>query len=167
MNKQRWFYGLVSVQVLFLLLMAGGYYAMDVVGEKVVLKTAPVDPRDPFYGDYVELGYDIEEISEDQWQGEKALDGGEKVFLLLEAGENGVYGLQKAGTERPDSEEGQVVLAARYLWEDERASIHHVDIGLNRYYIEENTGRMWEQDEERLVTIVLAPWNQKKIVSLD
>ncbi|MCA1022534.1 GDYXXLXY domain-containing protein [Halobacillus litoralis] len=165
--KQRWFYGLVSAQILFLLLMAAAYYAMDMVGEKVVLKTAPVDPRDPFYGDYVELGYEIEEVPGDQWEEEGASERGEKVFLLLEADEEGIYELQKAGTERFDSAKGQVVLPARYLWEDERASIHHVDIGLNRYYVEENTGKMWEQGEERLVTIVLAPWNQKKIVTLE
>jgi len=57
--------GLVVVAVLMLgsvgyLILANEQIVQD--GERLVLKTRPVDPRDPFRGDYVTLNYEIGQI---------------------------------------------------------------------------------------------------------
>lgn len=166
MKQRWWFYGLVTLQLLFLLLMSASYYAMDSWGQTITLKTAPVDPRDPFYGDYVTLDYAIEQIPEEKWLVEEPLNRGEKVFLLLEENDEGIYELVEASTLWPETEGNQVVLSSKYQWSDASLQQHQVDIGLGRYYIEENTGTFWERREEREVEIVLAPWKQKKIASL-
>ncbi|MGR9050877.1 GDYXXLXY domain-containing protein [Halobacillus faecis] len=166
MKKRWWFYGLVTLQLLFLLLMSASYYAMDLWGQTITLKTAPVDPRDPFYGDYVTLDYTIEQIPEEKWLVEETLNRGEKIFLLLEENEDEIYELVEASTLWPETESNQVVLSSKYQWSDPSLQQYQVDIGLGRYYIEENTGTFWEQREEREVEIVLAPWKQKKIASL-
>ncbi|SFJ64768.1 Uncharacterized membrane-anchored protein [Halobacillus dabanensis] len=167
MKRRYWFYGLVTMQISFLLLMSASYYLMDIWGETITLKTTPVDPRDPFYGDYVTLNYEIEQIPEDQWEMETSLDRGEKVFLLLEEDEEGIHSLVRASTLWPETEANQVVLTSKYQWYDPSSKMYQVDIGLSRYFIEENTGTFWEQREERSVDIVLAPWKQKKIASLE
>ncbi|QAS51652.1 GDYXXLXY domain-containing protein [Halobacillus litoralis] len=165
--KKRWvFYTLVSLQVLFIVLMSVSYYAMDLWGKSITLQTAPVDPRDPFYGDYVTLSYEIEEVPEDKWAAETDVDRGERVFLLLEENEEGIHELVEASTLFPEPNGEQVVLTAKHNWSDPSTGQHRVEIGLNRYYIEENTGLDWEERGEGLVEIVLAPWKQKKIVSL-
>lgn len=166
MKQRWWFYGLVTLQLLFLLLMSASYYAMDSWGQTITLKTTPVDPRDPFYGDFVRLDYAIEQIPEEKWMIEEPLNRGEKVFLLLEENDKEIYELVEASTLWPETEGNQVVLSSKYQWSDPSLQQYQVDIGLGRYYIEENTGTFWERREEREVDIVLAPWKQKKIASL-
>ncbi|MBN9655807.1 hypothetical protein GLW00_05210 [Halobacillus litoralis] len=166
MKQRSWFYGLVTLQILFLLLMSASYYVMDIWGQTITLKTAPVDPRDPFYGDYVTLDYAIERVPEEKWSVDESLNRGEKVFLLLEENDEKIYELVEASTLWPETEDNQVVLTAKYQWSDPSLQQYQVDIGLGRYYIEENTGAFWEQREEREVEVILAPWKQKKIASL-
>ncbi|WP_226576857.1 GDYXXLXY domain-containing protein [Halobacillus litoralis] len=166
MKKNKWFYGFVLLQVFFLILMSVSYYAMDIFGETITLKTVPVDPRDPFYGDYITLEYEIEQIPKEKWAVEKPLTRGEKVFLLLEKSESEVYELVRASTIWPDASNAQVVLSSKYRWSDSSTAQYQVDIGLDRFYIEENSGALWEQRKERVAEIVLAPWKQKKIVTV-
>ncbi|MGI8314471.1 GDYXXLXY domain-containing protein [Halobacillus mangrovi] len=166
---KRWiFYLIVFLQILFLSLMSISFYVMDAMGETIKLKTAPVDPRDPFYGDYVALSYEVEQIPEEQWAVEKELERGDRVFLLLESNNEGVYELVEASKIWKEAEENQTVLRARYLWHDEMNKTYQVDIGLNRYYVEENTGEYYEERiGESVVEIVIAPWGHKKIASLE
>lgn len=168
MKKKLWFYIFVALQSLFLLLMAAGYYAMDEVGETIKLRTEPIDPRDPFYGDYLVLNYEVENIPFSKWTGKKEAKSGDKVYLLLEKGRDGVEQLVRASarTLKAESEE-QTVMEARMEWRDSYNQTIRVDLGINRYYVEENTGREWEGMDDRLVTIVLAPWGQKKIQSIE
>ncbi|KHE67483.1 GDYXXLXY domain-containing protein [Halobacillus sp. BBL2006] len=166
---KRWiFYLVVILQILFLVLMSISFYAMDAVGETIKLRTAPADPRDPFYGDYVTLAYEIEQIPEDKWAVEKELERGDRVFLLLEARDEGIYELVEASKLWKEAKNDQIVLRARYQWHDEINGTYQVDIGLNRYYIAENTGAMYEQTMgNSIVEIVIAPWGHKKIASLE
>ncbi|MBS3111539.1 GDYXXLXY domain-containing protein, partial [Candidatus Woesearchaeota archaeon] len=68
MNKKMLFYGIVIAQVAFLLLMIAFKQSTLAFGERVLLKPVPVDPTDPFRGDYVTFRYDIStiELSPDQ-----------------------------------------------------------------------------------------------------
>ncbi|RWZ55185.1 hypothetical protein EQV77_11075 [Halobacillus fulvus] len=167
MKKRIWFYILVAFQFLFLVIMSAGYYAMDAFGETIRLETAPVDPRDPFYGDYVTLAYEVEQVPESMWQGEEEVESGQQVFLVVEPNEEGVYELQSASDRKPETEGDEVALEARLNWHDEFGRTYQVDLGLNRYYIEENTGERFESGmDNRIVEIVLAPWGQKKIKSI-
>lgn len=164
--KKVWFYIIVALQVVFLLAMALAYYAMDQFGETVQLRTAPVDPRDPFYGDYVILNYEVETVPASKWIGTEEVKRGEEVYLLL-GQQNGVYQLVEASDERMEAKEEQVVMEARMEWYDATSNgSYSVDLGLGRYYVEENTGEEWEGTDSRIVEVVLAPWGQKKINSI-
>ncbi|WP_062512883.1 GDYXXLXY domain-containing protein [Halobacillus sp. KGW1] len=162
MTKRKWYYALVLLQVLFLATMSASYYAMDIWGKEITLRTEPIDPRDPFYGDYIRLEYEVETIPEDRWKVEEELKEGERVFLILRDSGEGIYELDRATTMWPETEEA-VVLQAKYERYDSGSSNYHVDIGLSRYHVQENTGLLLERRETLFVDIVLAPWKQKKI----
>ncbi|SEB10092.1 Uncharacterized membrane-anchored protein [Thalassobacillus cyri] len=165
--KRFAFYGVVLLQVLFLAGMSVSYYAMDAFGQTIKLETAPVDPRDIFYGDYVILNYEIEMIEEKKWSGEIP-EYGEAVYVLLEESENGLFQVVDASCDKMETKADQVRLKGKYQWHNEGQSVHQVTYGINRYYVEENTGKQYEQQrEEMVVEVVVAPWGQKKIVSLE
>lgn len=166
---KKWgFYVVVSLQVLFLVLMSVSYYVMDVFGESIQLETAPVDPRDPFYGDYVTLAYEIESVPGSKWEGKTDIERGDKVFLLLGESDSGIHQLITASDVKMETNKNQILLESKMEWYNEITNVYQVDIGLGRYYIEENSGAALEQGiENRVVEIILAPWGQKKISSIE
>src|SRR5258708_2650618 len=52
----------VCLQALVLIAMIAIHAAPYLVGERIVLKVVPIDPRDVFRGDYVILGYEINRL---------------------------------------------------------------------------------------------------------
>ncbi|WP_101843451.1 GDYXXLXY domain-containing protein [Halobacillus sp. Marseille-P3879] len=165
--KRLLFYTVVGMQALFLIGMSVSYYAMDHWGETIWLETEPVDPRDPFYGDYVTLHYEIESFKDERWQGEEPPERGDKVYLIVEEGENNRFELVKASQSSSKLSEGQVEIKAVYQWHNPTENEHQVSIGLNRYFIEEDTGEDFERTDRYVVEIVAAPWGQKKINSIE
>ncbi|WP_226037690.1 GDYXXLXY domain-containing protein [Aquibacillus saliphilus] len=163
--KRIFFYIIVGLQFLFLVGMAASYYMIDYFGETIKLETLPVDPQDIFYGDYVTLRYEIEEIQANKWGGNENPTSGNRVYVLLENKE-GAYQVVKASDEKFQPSSGQVMLTAKYKYHDSINSIYQVDYGLGRYYIEDNTGQQYEQSGEMIVTVAVAPWGQKKITDL-
>jgi uncharacterized membrane-anchored protein len=60
-------------------------------GTRILLKTAPVDPRDIFRGDYVRLGYGISTLDLDQLGAAGDFRRNEKIFVNLKPGVDGTY----------------------------------------------------------------------------
>ncbi|HZG55531.1 GDYXXLXY domain-containing protein, partial [Paenibacillus sp.] len=75
---------LVALQALALLGLAGAAYAAVWFGEDIRVRTAPVDPRDFLYGDYVTLSYEMSRLSPALWQGGKLPEEGDAVYVALE-----------------------------------------------------------------------------------
>jgi len=65
-------------------------------GNKIVLDTAPVDPFDPFRGQYMTISYDISRL--DFVEG---FEEGDKIYVLLEEDSEGVWRFEKASKIRP------------------------------------------------------------------
>ena len=59
----------VIMQVLVLAYMAGEREYILKTGTMIHLRTAPIDPRDIFRGDYVRLNYEISRIAIDKLKG--------------------------------------------------------------------------------------------------
>lgn len=166
-KKRRWiFLAVVLLQVLFLCGLAASYYAIDVFGEEIVLETAPVDPRDLFYGDYVILNYEISRIDRSHIIGDIEEAAGSTIYVVLQPAQGGVYALKQAYLKQiPDTEPGEVVLhgLVDYAFGDQV----HVKYGLERYYVPEGTGREIEDLREGMkVKVHLAPWGKAKVSEL-
>lgn len=164
--RERFFILIVVLQVLFLFGLAGSYYAIDVYGKEIVLETAPVDPRDIFYGDYVILNYEISRIQQSDIAGtDVQAEKGDKLFVVMRP-QGGVYEFKQAYLEeKPEISSDEVVLEGivDYTYNNEI----RVKYGLERYYVPEGTGRAIEEVREGLkVKVNVAPWGKAKISEL-
>ena len=70
-------------------------------GEKVLLRTAPVDPRDIFRGDYVSLRYDISTLDLDGLGVKESFKPNEKVFVVLEKNPDNVFSAKTVSKKLP------------------------------------------------------------------
>ena len=96
----------VILQLIVLAYMAGEREYILRNGKVIHLRTAPIDPRDMFRGDYVRLNYEISRIPVNHIRGVDSvgeLKKGDKIYVSLQEGPNGLYELAKAGLEKPAS----------------------------------------------------------------
>lgn len=124
-------------------------------GEEVKLETRYYDPKDPFRGDYIRLGYLNERIPFELLDDtipkvdiRDQLDGKTLFVSLVKSGE--YYVVSSVGLEKPDG----IFLRAEFEWVDgfydettdsyEEDSII-VDFNLDRLYIPEGTGTALEE----------------------
>ncbi|HUL36188.1 MAG TPA: GDYXXLXY domain-containing protein [Thermodesulfobacteriota bacterium] len=73
-------------------------------GGKILLRTAPVDPRDIFRGDYVSLRYDISVLDLDTLGVKEGFKNNEKVYVLLEKNPEGVFNAKSVSRTLPAGE---------------------------------------------------------------
>lgn len=77
------FFWLVLLQLLLMASLIGMKQWTLRTGEHILLKAAPVDPRELFRGDYVALGYEITHLPRVLWEDE-AYKKGDAISVLLE-----------------------------------------------------------------------------------
>jgi len=88
----RWkfiFFVLLQVALLVGIIAYRQYWVAT--GERILLRTAPVDPRDIFRGDYVSLRYDISILDLDGLGAKGSFKSNEKVYVVLEKNQEGVF----------------------------------------------------------------------------
>ena len=85
---------LVFVQFLVLAYMAGHREYIVRTGESIYLRTAPIDPRDIFRGDFVRLHYEISTFQASQLElDESSRRKGQRVYARLSPITESLYGL--------------------------------------------------------------------------
>ncbi|MGE5705043.1 MAG: GDYXXLXY domain-containing protein [Clostridia bacterium] len=158
MSKRLWL--MIALQIVLLLTIVGKYQYVAYTGQLITLKTAPVDPVDPFYGDYVTLNYEIALVDGNRVPHDvKLVDYGKRVYVVLQKKANPWYEAVGVYREKPMANAGQVVLAGTLQYVDEYAGKQiHIRYGVERYYVTENTGRDIEnrRDELSMVEIRVA-----------
>jgi uncharacterized membrane-anchored protein len=116
-------------------------FAVLAFGERVLLETIPVDPRDILRGDYVTLGYGIsfpdDEILKSAL-GDEDFDygrrySGREIFVTLQRDEKGIGTVKSVSMTRPSSE-----LYLRGVITNRWSGIGY---GIGTYYVPEGTGR--------------------------
>ncbi|MFC0215494.1 GDYXXLXY domain-containing protein [Paenibacillus chartarius] len=157
---------LVLLQIVFLVGIAGSYYAAERFGQPVRIRTAPVDPRDIVYGDYVTLSYEISSLNRTLWKspGEPPRSG-ETVYVVL-APQSNIYTAGAIYRNKPQAEANQITLKARvtYMTED----IINVRYGLERYYVQQNEGKALEEKAADMLAVVkVAPWGTAVLSGLE
>lgn len=94
----------ILLQLLFLAVFALMWERLYHDGHTVYLRTEPLDPRDPFRGDYLTLNYDINLVAASAYRGPAPLDvlqRGDKIYAALRPGQEGVYHLKALYSEPP------------------------------------------------------------------
>jgi uncharacterized membrane-anchored protein len=115
-------------------------------GTEVLLKTAPVDPRDLLRGDYVILTYDISRIPNGIISGAKPEHGEfRSLHVRLKPGADGFWSVSQASFDPLPAEDGSVVLLTQpdaiYSWEWQNEGSLTVSYGIERYHVPEGEGR--------------------------
>ncbi|MBU1710884.1 MAG: GDYXXLXY domain-containing protein [Proteobacteria bacterium] len=136
----------IALQVVILAVMALEREYIVRYGTEVYLRTAPIDPRDIFRGDYVRLSYEISNISLRQAQGslaDKKMEKpkGSKVYAVIIPGEDGIAGLQHITNTRPD--DGLFVKGRlSYPWRPKTTNNNALSIkyGIEAYFVEQGKG---------------------------
>lgn len=165
MIRKKFFYMLIVLQVLILGGIAASHYGTLFYGEKIVLKTEPVDPRDLFYGDYVILNYEISNVPLSLWKEDGEPDYNEKVYVLLKE-KDSVHEAVSVYKEKPEVKEGEVALKAIVKGVYNQPGEIFLKYGLERYYVEEGTGRAIEEEMPDKVSVRVAPWGQVTVEEL-
>lgn len=94
MSKQLMFVSFVALQVLILLAILVIKFTILTQGTAVFLQIVPVDPRDPFRGDYASFNYTISRI--DSYMLRDKVKAGDTVYVSLR--ESGKYSYATAAS---------------------------------------------------------------------
>lgn len=118
-------------------------------GTEVLLKTAPVDPRDLLRGDYVVLSYDISTIPAALIKGAKPQAGSwTPVHVRISPGADGFWTVTEASFESLPQQAGSVVLRSQpieaYDWQWAEGGTLFATYGIERYYVPDGEGRVIE-----------------------
>jgi uncharacterized membrane-anchored protein len=117
-------------------------------GTEVLLKAAPVDPRDLLRGDYVILNYDISRVPVATLIGARPTTEGEQsLSVRLRKQPDGFWGIAESSFEALPVKADTVVLQTQpfeYRPSTDLTSIR-VDYGIESFYVPEGEGRNLEQ----------------------
>ncbi|WP_377290985.1 GDYXXLXY domain-containing protein [Rhizobium sp. SG2393] len=118
-------------------------------GDPVVLKTAPVDPRDLLRGDYVVLSYEIATIDSDRIVGPTPdATTPARLHVRIAPGADGFWTVSEASFEPLAKRPGSVILLTEpFAWYPPApgtTSSYFVSYGIERYYVPEGEGRALE-----------------------
>ena len=139
----------LSIPIIILILMIILPLMTYLMGETIILKTRPYDPRDLFRGDYVSLDYEIEEIDINKFEdGIIINDDGiykneiDKVYIVLKD-LNGIHTVDYVAKDKPQNKPYLFakIQGIRNAYKDSNEpAIVVLDCGLDNYFVPENTG---------------------------
>lgn len=151
----------ILFQVLAVASIALSKEKIMLTGRQIILQSAPLDPRDIFKGDYVQLDYLFSTISYTRLEDtikQQGLRKGKKVYLTMELDEHG-YGQEKALLLTPPVDEFYLAGYVKSHWpykgfksdtEDKRKQRSlkhpvHVKFGIEKYFVEQGQGLIMEE----------------------
>ena len=130
---------LVLGQFVILAFMAGEREWIRHNGERVYLRTAPIDPRDPFRGDFVRLSYSLSSVDVSRFRSStsaNSLKRDDKVYAVLAPSATDVYQLDYLTDRKPSS---GVFLLGRVNRDVSGGQIQ-LRYGIEQYFVQQGRG---------------------------
>ncbi|KGK97892.1 hypothetical protein LI82_09025 [Methanococcoides methylutens] len=150
MNSKRFLmlmvYSLIIITLIFLPKMVALSF-----GDDILLKTEPVDPRDVFRGDYVNLNYEISTIDLDKTPYDRDFLFGESVYATLSEKEN-YWMIDSISHTRPDISDKKVCMKGVVTGNYDDTL--HVRWGIESYFVPEGEGIPIQMQMENASVIV-------------
>ncbi len=128
-------------------------------GTEVLLKTAPVDPRDFLRGDYVVLNYDISSVPVSTVIGGIPAQAGEQtLWVRLRRQPDGFWGIVESSFAELPAASDTVVLRSLpfYSYGPGSGETIRVEYGIERYYVPEGEGKPLEEARNEGVVSIAA-----------
>jgi len=141
-------------------------------GVEVLLKTAPVDPRDFLRGDYVVLNYDISSVPVQTVSGGIPAEPGERVlWVRLKKQEDGFWTVIESSFHELSPQPETVILRSQPFYSGGLAAGDsiRVEYGIERYYVPEGEGKPIEEarnDGNVAISVRVSPDGSPQIRSL-
>ena len=140
------------------------------IGERVILKVTPIDPRDFFRGDYVILNYEFNRLLIPEHSGDNSVTNAHLrsrndmvVYVPLERDADGRHWTGKtASLSKPA---GAKYLRGRFTGDYRQP----LQFGIEAYYVQEGKGLQLEKlrnSRNLSAEVAIAPWGQAKLVRL-
>jgi uncharacterized membrane-anchored protein len=171
-HRSKLMIGLIIIQILFLLGIAGASYAVSWFGKEIRIQTEPIDPSDLLYGDYVILNYGISRLDRSLWKGpsDHAPKQGDSVYVVLKpgTGTKGTYEAVGIYDNKLAVFKDEVILKGRVTYSDDM----HINMkyGLEKYYVPQNTGKELEKQAGKgslAAKVKVAPWGGSVLEELE
>jgi len=128
-------------------------------GTEILLKTAPVDPRDFLRGDYVVLNYDISSVPVSTVTGGIPAEAGEQtLWVRLKRQPDGFWGIVESSFKALPAASDTVVLHSLpfYSYGPNSGETIRVEYGIERYYVPEGEGKPLEEARNEGVVSIAA-----------
>lgn len=158
-NSRGWaLLALGVLQIGVLAYIVGDRIRLLKTGREIVLPIIPVDPRDLFKGDYVQLGYGITMVPGNVVEG-PAPAAAKPAYVTITPQPDGTWAATKITRNFPATTPEQVVLralpASERAWQA-GASNMRLRYGIERYYVQEGKGPALEKlaRDKKLAAIV-------------
>ncbi len=138
----------IAFQFLVLGYMAANQELIRTRGRTVYLKTAPVDPRDLFRGDYVRLSYEISTVSKNLLRGDLPQhmeDKGYKVYTVLKTEPDRTAEILYVTDRKPEQGifiRGRIAQNWRLRSSGRAVGIHY---GIESYFVQQGKGLEMER----------------------
>lgn len=139
---------------------------------EAVLRTAPVDPRDIFRGDYVILSYDISTMDGRTVPLDPDAENGQEVYVVLRTTEPYATPLRTLATPPASLNEDEAVIRGKLTWAnregrasmdpicedgDESCATYFIVYPVDSYFVPEGTGgEIEEYRNERALGVIVA-----------
>lgn len=137
----------ILLQLGVLIYMAAQREYIHSTGEVLYFRTMPLDPRDPFRGDYVRLRYDINNIAKRHWQNQgDEIKKGDLVYTRLAQGGNNVARFISVSTDKPgkrlNAETKNLFIKGRAdrSWLFQQPNTIGVRYGIEQYFVQQGVG---------------------------
>jgi len=147
MMSKKLVIAVILLQVGVLIYMAAQREYIRSSGDILYFRTMPLDPRDPFRGDFVRLRYDINNIAKRHWQDRgNEIKKGEVVYTTLAKGKNNVARFVSVSNKKPEknskSETGKLFIKGRAdrSWQFQRPNTIGVRYGIEQYFVQQGAG---------------------------
>lgn len=142
MNKKLFLIAMLVPATVILAFISYNYYTLS-TGTEILLKTAPIDPRDLFRGDYVRLNYEISTIDLSKTPPDRGFAIGEEVYAVLTSGEK-YWNVIRAEHKKPVLGENEVCMRGTVDSAfNDRLSVYW---GIESYFVPEGEGRGIERE---------------------
>ena len=141
-------------------------------GAEVLLKTAPVDPRDFLRGDYVVLNYDISSVPVQTISGGIPAEPGERtLWVRLKKQQDGFWVVTESSFNALPPQPETVILRSLPFYSAGLAAGDsiRVEYGIERYYVPEGEGKPIEEarnDDNVAIAVRVSPAGGAQIRSL-
>lgn len=129
MNKQ--IIGLIGVLIIVIIIFSSVIIYNQwplLTGNKIILSTQPVDPFDPFMGQYMTINYEISRLNN-----AIGFEEGDNIYVTLEEDEQGIYHAKDTFKTKPNSD---IFIKGKVIGGSDRSV--RVKYGIEQYFFERN-----------------------------